>query len=391
MKKKKILIIALAQSSHTHSWLDLIDKNLFETRLFGIGNTRAKTLSHVFNYVFEENFPFINQKPTRNRWLRIIRRLFYLINEKNSQFLEHWWLERIIKNWQPDVVHTLGLDPATVNFLPLHQKMKNIHQYKWVVTIRGGSDLELERFNPQKQPIFRQIFENCDSVFADNKITYSYAYELGLDENKKPPLDFTPGTGGMDIENLSRLRKIKTSKSRIILWPKACEGIYSKGLPVLEAIKMVWSKIEPCQIIMTVVTPDFQLWLAALPPEIKRSIKTYDRIDRAKLIKIMAKARVALLPSLIDGIPNSLYEAMACKAFPIVSPLETIKTVVSKENVLFARNLYPDEIALALVKAMGDDGFVDKVVTNNLSLVKKVADKIKIGQKVNDYYERLSQ
>ncbi len=369
MKKKKILIIALAQSSHTQSWLELIDENQFEVKLFGISNSSIS-----------QNF----------LWLRIIKRLIYRVDEFYGCRLENWWLKRIIKKWQPNIVHTLGLEPATINFLIIHKKIKNSCKYKWIVTIRGGSDLELERFDLQKQPIFRQIFTNCDSVFADNKITYSYAYELGLDKNKKPPLEFTPGTGGMDIEKLSKLRKIKTSKLRIILWPKACEGIYSKGLPVLEAIKMVWTKIKPCQIIMTAVTPDFQLWLAALPLEIRKNIKIYDRIPRANLLKLMAKARVVLLPSLIDGIPNSLYEAMACKTFPIVSPLETIQTVVTKENVLFARNLYPNEIASVLEKVMTDDVLVDKVVINNLSLVKKVADKKKIGQKVNDYYREIT-
>jgi hypothetical protein len=46
----------------------------------------------------------------------------------------------------------------------------------------------------------------------------------------------------------------------------------------------------------------------------------------------MARSRVMLAPSLVDGIPNSLYAAMACGAFPIVSPLDTITTVVEKKG-----------------------------------------------------------
>jgi len=69
-----------------------------------------------------------------------------------------------------------------------------------------------------------------------------------------------------------------------------------------------------------------------------------------------------LAPSLIDGVPNVLYESMACGAFPIVSPLDTIRPVVKNEkNVLFARNLYPQELAEALTRAMTDDDLVDLV------------------------------
>lgn len=362
MKKKKILIVGLAQSSHTHSWVDLIDQRKFEVRLFGVD---------------------------QNRWSSMFKKLIYLIDRKYGHYLEKWWLSRMIKNWQPDIIHTLGLDPAAFFFLKTQDKFIKAKNYQWVVTIRGGSDLELERFVPAKKKIFKKIFQKCDFVFADNPITYGYAFQLGLAKNKKPPFEFVPGTGGLNIEKLSGLRKGRTSQSRIILWPKACEATYSKGLPVLEAIKIAWSKIAPCRIIMTVTDPEFMKWLDMLPPEIRQNIETHDRIPRQDLLKLMAGSRVALLPSLIDGVPNSLYEAMACKAFPIVSPLETIKTVATKKNVLFARNLYPHEIARALEKAMQDNKLVDKVVQDNLKLVRKVADRHEIGRKVNEFYGSL--
>ena len=81
-----------------------------------------------------------------------------------------------------------------------------------------------------------------------------------------------------------------------------------------------------------------------------------------------------LAPSLVDGTPNSMFEAMAAGALPIVSPLETIRAIVEDaRNVLFAGNLYPDEIAEALVRAMTDDSFVDEASTVNLDLVRRLA------------------
>ena len=90
----------------------------------------------------------------------------------------------------------------------------------------------------------------------------------------------------------------------------------------------------------------------------------------------MCKSRVVLAPSVVDGIPNILFEAMATGAFPIVSPLETITTVVNdEENVLFARNLYPTEIADALIRASTHDHLVDSAAQKNLILVRKMADR----------------
>jgi glycosyltransferase involved in cell wall biosynthesis len=99
-----------------------------------------------------------------------------------------------------------------------------------------------------------------------------------------------------------------------------------------------------------------------------------------------------LAPTLIDGIPNSLYEAMASGAFPILSPIETILSVVkNEENVLFARNLYPHEIADALARAMTDDALVDAASQKNLELVRRVASRDLIRPRVIEFYEWLAR
>ena len=105
----------------------------------------------------------------------------------------------------------------------------------------------------------------------------------------------------------------------------------------------------------------------------------------------MGRARVMLAPSLVDGTPNSMFEAMATGAFPILSPLDTIRPLVRDGcNVLFARNLYPDEIGEALVRAMTDDVLVDIAAERNLALVRELADRHAIRPRVVGLYESLA-
>lgn len=132
-------------------------------------------------------------------------------------------------------------------------------------------------------------------------------------------------------------------------------------------------------------------WFYTLPAKIRESCVLHDRMPREYFLSLLAQARVLLIPSLVDGVPNSLYEAMAVGAFPIVSPLETICPVVEAEkNVLFARNLYPEEISRALVRAMSDDALVENAAKNNLELVEKLASKRMISKKVIEYYEHIT-
>jgi hypothetical protein len=78
---------------------------------------------------------------------------------------------------------------------------------------------------------------------------------------------------------------------------------------------------------------------------------------------------------------------MAYGAFPIVSPLETLMFIVKhEENVLFARNLYPQEICEALSRAMSNDELVDHAAGINVVLVKKIANRKNISQEMIEYY-----
>jgi hypothetical protein len=95
---------------------------------------------------------------------------------------------------------------------------------------------------------------------------------------------------------------------------------------------------------------------------------------------------------MVDGTPNTMFEAMASGALPVVSPLETIRGVVSAErNVLFARNLYPEEISGALVMAMTDDALVQRAAMANLERVRQIADRSSIARQVVLRYEKLAE
>ena len=391
--RKKILFIALAQSTHTHAWINLLTGLKFQVRLIGITRTKAPKDFKFPTYTFD--LALARREELRLREKTYFQRLKNIIIKekempfKTDQELEDEWLANIIKSWKPNIIHTLGFDPAGYEYL----RVKNTNNLSkigiWLATVRGGPELALNHLLPSECTKIKKILQFCDQLIADNIQNYEIAVELGLAPNKISPLGVIPGTGGVDIEELSKMRKTKASQSRIILWPKAYECLASKASPVFEALKIAWKKIQPCEIYMTGIIPETALWFQALPAEIKNACKIFERMPRKHLLELMTRARVVLAPSLADGIPNILYEAMATGALPVLSPLETIKNVVTEKNALFARNLYPEEIATALVKAMNDNALVDQMTKDNFVLVKKIANRKILAQKVSRYYNEL--
>ncbi|MBD3307917.1 glycosyltransferase [candidate division KSB3 bacterium] len=395
--KPKILFIGFAESTHTHAWIDLLKDAPVNVRLFGLHTTHLPPKNWpVKTYI--TTYPSLKLDSTTRKCLYPANRTGRFCKRQAGRFFwgstdafEQRWLAQIIQTWEPDIIHTLGLDPAGYFYFQARQTFKLAKIGLWIVQVRGGSDLTLSRLDPAQVPRIKKVLNECDQVLSDNKVNFTFVQELGVNKEHIASLSPIPGTGGIDVTSLLQYRCDPPSSRRMILWPKAYDSPWSLALPVFEAIKLIWAHIQPCHIHMLAMTPQTRMWYWELPEEIRAYCHCEQKIPREKVLTLMGQARIMLAPSLVDGIPNALYEAMAAGAFPIVSPLETIRTLVEDEtNVLFARNLYPHEIAEAIRRAMSDDALVDKAAENNLELVQRVANRTVIGPQVVEFYKQLA-
>jgi glycosyltransferase involved in cell wall biosynthesis len=397
----KILFVGFAESSHTHSWIDLLEHQYFNRRLFALPSAVPPPDWRVRTYVTIDapkldpaiRKSVLTPAPAPKRRSTMQRLLLGKTNVSLASTSLERALADVILSWRPHIVHTLGLESASYFFnytRRVHPEVVGIG--RWVVQVRGGPDLALHQHEKEYRTKIVDVLAQCDHLIADNPINYRDAVALGLSPEKvdSPGLGVVSGPGGLDIESLrSTWTKLPSQRQRTILWPKTYETISSKALPVFEAIKLAWDRIAPVSFEMLwLVQSDVQIWFEkSMPDHIKAACRLYGRLPRQDVLKMLSSARIMLAPSLTDGIPNSMMEAMALGAFPIVSPLDTIMPVVENEkNVLFARNLYPHEIADALIRAMSDDRLVDAAAEKNAIRVIELADRKRIVRDVVNYY-----
>ena len=391
------MFIGLGTSSHTQSWIELLENSELNVRLFAIPGGQPP-----LNWLIPT---YISQVKGKNNKIReylhdgnnsFFSRIFIKVAKKLGYplFTPSKWLAKIIREWKPDIIHTLGLfdEQGGEYYLKVRKEFKLEHIGKWVLQLRGGSDMTLRHNLPECQPMLTRALTECDYLICDNYKNIDYCEEFGVPRSKFAPFVPVPGSGGMKISNNSVSRQVIPSKrERIILWPKAYDCIWSKGVPVIAAIQSAWERIYPCEIYMLAISPEIYQWFYTLPLKIREHVHIFDRIPRQDALLLMKRARIMLAPSLVDGVPNSLYEAMAYGAFPIVSPLETIIPIVKQEeNVLFARNIYPDEISDTLIRAMNEDELVDRAAVKNFELVAKLVDRELISQKVVEFYKSIT-
>lgn len=393
--RPRILFIGAGDSSHTHAWIDLLAGAEFNVRLFAFPGGPPPDAWPVRTYVTSPASGARSGGARRRlypagRLARAPLRAYarYVVGDVG---LARRWLARVVRDWRPTIVQTLGIDPAGEFYLDARRLHGFDSSARWIVQTRGGSDLALSRFDGARVPRIAAVMRAADCLLSDNALNFEIARELGVRADRLSPLGTVPGTGGVDVDALAACASGPPSSRRLILWPKAYECPWSKALPVFEALERYWGRMPECEIHMLAMVPETRMWFRALPARIRQSCHVDDRIPRDEILRLMGRARVMLAPSLVDGTPNSLFEAMAAGAFPIVSPLDTIRPfVIEGRNVLFARNLYPDDIGEALVRAMTDDRLVDEAAERNAVLVRDLADRVRIRPRVIELYERMA-
>lgn len=393
--RPRILFVGHSESTHAHAWIDLLADSQMNVRMFALPTGLPPDEWPVRTYVTAPTPRQLNRHSRQRlyaagRLARAPKRAYARL-VAGDRAVEQRWLAQIIRDWRPHIVHTLGIDPAGELFFDTRGAHHIDPSVRWVLQTRGGSDLALSRFDPARRPRLGEVMCAADCVLSDNPINFEIATEFGVGVDRISPIGTVPGTGGVDVDLLASFATGDPSSRRVILWPKAYECPWSKALPVFEALTQHWHRFPACEIHMLATVPESRMWFHAMPAAIKRACVIDDRIPRDAVLQLMGRARVMLAPSLVDGTPNSMFEAMATGAFPILSPLDTIRPLLREgRNALFARNLYPDEIGDALARAMSDDNLVDAAAMENHDLVRALADRATIRPKVVGLYESLA-
>ena len=392
--RPRILFVGHAESTHTHAWIDLLADAQLNVRLFALPSGLPPDDWHVRTYVTAPSDRPLDAVSRRRlypagRLARAPMRA-YARFVAGDRAMEQRWLVRILRDWKPDIVHTLGMDPAGEMLFDVRREHA-LEDSHWVLQTRGGSDLALSRFDPARVDRLKSVLRSAGTILSDNSVNFEIALDWGVPPERLSPIGIVPGTGGVEIDLLSAYGDGEPSARRAIVWPKAYECPWSKALPIFEALSQHWHRLPQCDIHMLATEPETRMWFHALPAAVRRASHLHERVPRQELLALMGKSRVMLAPSLVDGTPNSMFEAMAAGAFPVLSPLATIRPLVTAgKNVLFARNLYPDEIGDALARAMNDDNLVDDAVAENLALARALADRTKIRPRVVAMYESLA-
>jgi glycosyltransferase involved in cell wall biosynthesis len=369
-KRKKILFIAMPQSIHTARWISQINKLEWEIHLFPsmpVNGLVHPALTHTTIH-----FPF-------NRDLE---------SEKHIEQFYAFKLKKLIKELQPDIIHSLEMQHAGY-LTALVKKNYNGNFPVWMYSCWGSDIYYFQQFEDHKERI-TEVLVNCNFLFTDSKRDIYLAKEYGFTGEV---LGTFPVAGGFKIDEMRSVCTLKDPSERKIIVLKGYSAWVTRPCYVLlEALEQCKDVLQGYKIVVYL-------------PWMKEIVKETDRLSRqlmvnfeifpyttvhSEVVKLFASARLALASSISDGVPNSMLEAMTMGAFPIQS--DTVSTAEWIQHEVNGMLIAPEDVkgfASAIKKALTDDEMVDRAAEFNLQLLRERIDYSVVQPQVIEAYRKV--
>ena len=390
----RILFVTFADSLHAQGWIGLMHGSDFEVRVFSVPVQSTSSLPPAWTYPTY----VVNRPNGESRGVGDIRSLIPEIPYTRS--LSNWvedrfalsarWLARIIRSWRPDIIHSLPLHTGGKLTRKALERIPISQWPRWIAS-SWGSDVYVGLDDPVARPNIEFILRHCDGFMADCRRDLRLASEAGLRPEKIAFLESVPGNGGIDVDRFATLRSWSAARN-LILVPKAFEREHAnRTFTVLEALRLAGDVLDGYEVHLLMASKSVRNWLRKMPESLQRRCHCREKVPQPELFEMLSRTRLMVAPSLSDGTPNVMLEAMAAGALPVVSPLESIlEWVEDGRNGLLAHALYPEQIAAAVRRGIKDDPLFESAKVLNWEIIRMRANRNTVRGQVLEYYHSMA-
>ena len=274
-----------------------------------------------------------------------------------------FWMEIFfkIRTIKPDIVQAQDLSMGIPAWL-----IRKILKIPYIVWGRGNDVYRPNRFGRMTT---KPILQNADAILV---LTENMRIKLNTIYNTK--IYVVPN--GIDVEKYNEVTKNtdnETGRKNILfvgsLYP--VKGVHY----LIMAMKLVHDKMPDAKLIL-VGDGEERERLAALSIQlgVQKNVQFVGKVPHEKVQTFMQRADIFVLPSLSEGFPNVILEAMASGLPIIASRVGGIPDIITNDiNGYLVEVKDINDIANKTILLLHDDALRKKISDNNRHLVKKYA------------------
>jgi glycosyltransferase involved in cell wall biosynthesis len=262
-----------------------------------------------------------------------------------------------------------------------------------------GNDFTLcATHNPLIARQTREAMQRADALHCDCFRDLRLATQTWGFQSEKPAA-VLPGAGGIQTSlfhangfdaDLRKQLRISQS-SPVIINPRGFRN-YVRNDVFFEAIPEVLRTHTDAIFICTGMEghPTAEKWISRLA--IKDHVRLLPLFPRDRMADLFRLADITVSPSLHDGTPNSLLEAIACGCFPVAGDIESVREWITDEvNGLLCDPTSPQSLAQAILRAIDDVELRRRAREINGGLLAQRADYQKVMAQAEQFYQKIIQ
>jgi len=287
-------------------------------------------------------------------------------------------LQAVLDAVQPDLVHAMripyeGMLAARADpHAPL------------VISVWGNDFTLHARTTPWMRQATERTLMRADALHSDTQRDLLLASDWGFEPTK--PGVVLPGAGGIQ---LSLFHPPDSAPGPVVINPRGLRA-YVRNDTFFKAIPLVLAQIPEARFLCPSMqgAPEAERWVERLG--ITSAVDLFPPLERAEMANLFRQSRVAVSPSVHDGTPNTLLEAMACGCFPVAGDIASLREwIKAGENGLLVNPADPQALAAAILTALGDTELRQTAQKQNLALVRERAEYHGIMHKALHFYQSL--
>ncbi|MCW2909969.1 MAG: putative glycosyltransferase [Actinomycetia bacterium] len=296
-------------------------------------------------------------------------------------------LQRLVDQHRPDLVHAMripfeGIAAGALTGLPV------------IVSVWGNDFTLFADRTRMMAKATRRALATAEVLHCDCHRDARMAREWGFPADR--PTWVVPGNGGVDacVFHLGRsdLRQRLgiPEQATVILNPRGIRE-YVRTDTFFKALPPVLRSFPEVHVVCPGMAGSHYAENMIIDARLdRRRVHLLPTLDHRLMADAFRSSRLSVSLSEHDGTPNTLLEAMACGALPVVGDVDSVREWIRDGiNGLVVSARDPAAVSAALMRSLKDDTFVRRAGEENERLVRDRADYQRNMLDVESRYEML--
>jgi len=292
-------------------------------------------------------------------------------------------LRAFVHEIRPDLIHAMRIPYE--GMLAAEALSGLVNRPRLLVSIWGNDFTLHASSTPLMQAYTKKTMKMADALHADVHRDVRLAREWGLSEDK--PTLVVPGNGGIRSGLFYPPQDLV--KNPIVINPRGVRP-YVRNDSFFKAIPLVLAKRPETRFLCASMQGEAQAlqWVREL--QIENSVDLLPSFPHEKMGDVFRGAQIVVSPSIHDGTPNTLLEAMACGCFPVASDLESIhEWITHGQNGLLMDATRPQSIADAILLGLEKEDLRREAAGLNAKIISARAEYGANMIRVAEFYKSI--